>query len=197
MFGWLVRIVAGSWRNTADWFVWEKNTVSAENLRSFTISHGQTNRLWMAMKGTHNDIIFSKNEGFGIFRWYVPSYFDDAWNEWSSSIAWWWYVYRHKETKQSTPPAQNSFWKIKKTIIIREKKRAAGFRFAPKSVLTFHATLKQEKKAFVCRTYACWHPHDMCTGTNHHCTVRGTEWCWYVELWRQQPLTTKLQRCRG
>ena len=96
------------------------------------------------MKGTHNDIIFSKNEGFGIFRWYVPSYFDDAWNEWSSSIAWWWYVYRHKETKQSTPPEQNSFWKIKKMIIIREKKRAAGFRFASKSVLTFHATLKQE-----------------------------------------------------
>ena len=53
-------------------------------------------------------------------------------------------MYRHKETKQSTPPAQNSFWKIKKMIIIREKKRAAGFRFAPKSVLTFHATLKQE-----------------------------------------------------
>jgi len=58
-------------------------------------------------------------------------------------------------------------------IIIREKKRAAGFRFAPKSVLTFHATLKQEKKAFVCRTYACWHPHNMSTGTDHHCPVRG------------------------
>ena len=43
IFGWLVRIVAGSWRSTVDWFVWEKNTILAENLRSFTISHSQTN----------------------------------------------------------------------------------------------------------------------------------------------------------
>ena len=46
LFGWLVRYVAGSWRSTAGWFVWEKNTVSAKNLRSFTTSHSQTNRLW-------------------------------------------------------------------------------------------------------------------------------------------------------
>jgi len=45
LFGWLVRFVAGSWRSTADWFVWEENTVSAGNLRSFTTSHIQTNRL--------------------------------------------------------------------------------------------------------------------------------------------------------
>ena len=45
MFGWLVRFVAGSWRSIAGWFVWEKNTVPAGNLRSFTTSHSQTNRL--------------------------------------------------------------------------------------------------------------------------------------------------------
>jgi len=27
LFGWLVRFVAGSWRSTADWFMWEKNIV--------------------------------------------------------------------------------------------------------------------------------------------------------------------------
>ena len=37
LFGWL-----GS---TAGWSVWEKNTVPAGNLRSFTTSHSQTNRL--------------------------------------------------------------------------------------------------------------------------------------------------------
>ena len=31
LFGWLVRFVAGSWRSTADWFVWEKNTVLTRN----------------------------------------------------------------------------------------------------------------------------------------------------------------------
>ena len=45
LFDWLIRIVAGSWRCTAGSFVWEKNTVPAENLRSFTTSHSQTNRL--------------------------------------------------------------------------------------------------------------------------------------------------------
>ena len=50
LFGWLIRIVAGSWRSTAGWFVWEKNIVLAGNLRSFTTSHGQTNRLIIAGK---------------------------------------------------------------------------------------------------------------------------------------------------
>ena len=48
MFGWLVRFVAGSWRSTVGWFVWEKNTVPTENLRSFTTSHSQTNKPWLA-----------------------------------------------------------------------------------------------------------------------------------------------------
>ena len=47
LFGWLVRIVAGSWRSTAGWFVWEKNIVSAGNLWSFTTNHSQMNRLWI------------------------------------------------------------------------------------------------------------------------------------------------------
>ena len=42
-FGWLVRFVAGSWRSTAGWFVWEKNTILTENLRLFTTSHSQMN----------------------------------------------------------------------------------------------------------------------------------------------------------
>ena len=40
--GWLVRFLAGSWRNTAGWFVWEKNTIPTKNLRLFRISHSQT-----------------------------------------------------------------------------------------------------------------------------------------------------------
>jgi len=44
LFGWLVRFVAGSWRSTASWFVWEKNNVLTKNLRSFMISQSQTNR---------------------------------------------------------------------------------------------------------------------------------------------------------
>ena len=52
LFGWLVRFVAGLWRSTAGWFVWEKNTVPAENLRSFMTSHSQTNRL-KAFQLTH------------------------------------------------------------------------------------------------------------------------------------------------
>jgi len=48
--------LVGSWRSTAVWFVWEKNTVPAENLRSFTTRHGQTNRLvatafWTTQRG--------------------------------------------------------------------------------------------------------------------------------------------------
>ena len=34
--------LAGSRRNTVGWFVWEKNTVPAENVRSFMTSHSQT-----------------------------------------------------------------------------------------------------------------------------------------------------------
>ena len=44
LLGWLVRIVVSLWRSTVGWFVWKKNIVSARNLRSFTISHSQTNR---------------------------------------------------------------------------------------------------------------------------------------------------------
>ena len=39
LFGWLVHIVAGSWRSTVGWFVWEKNTVSTKK-GNFTISYG-------------------------------------------------------------------------------------------------------------------------------------------------------------
>ena len=42
LFGWLVRIVAGSWRSTTDWSVWEKNTVPTKNLWSFMTSHSKT-----------------------------------------------------------------------------------------------------------------------------------------------------------
>ena len=52
MFGWLVRIVAGSWRNTADWFVWEENIILAENLWSYMTSTSQTNRLFDSSSGT-------------------------------------------------------------------------------------------------------------------------------------------------
>jgi len=45
LFSWLVWFVAGSWRNTTGWFVWKKNTISIENLRSFPISHSLTNSL--------------------------------------------------------------------------------------------------------------------------------------------------------
>ena len=73
LFGWLVRIVVGSWRSTAGWFVWEKNTVSTENLRSFTTSHSQTNRL----KFVH------------FFFWYKFSWYRLAFTSqiiWSSSL---------------------------------------------------------------------------------------------------------------
>ena len=50
LFGWLVHIVAGSWRSTTCWFVWEKNTVPTENLRSFMTSHSQMNMLLLASR---------------------------------------------------------------------------------------------------------------------------------------------------
>ena len=51
LFGWLVRLVAGSWKSTAGWFVWEKNIIPAENLRSFMTSHSQTNSLLLGAAG--------------------------------------------------------------------------------------------------------------------------------------------------
>ena len=50
LFGWLVRFVAGSWRNSVGWFVWEKNIIQTKNLWSFTTNHSQTNRLRDAKK---------------------------------------------------------------------------------------------------------------------------------------------------
>ena len=81
LFGWLVRFVAGSWRSTAGWFVWEKNTVPAENLLSFTTSHSQTNRLicvwqfspaqwnlysWWQTRQSKDNEITHNNEAHGL-----------------------------------------------------------------------------------------------------------------------------------
>ena len=107
LFGWLVRFVAGSWRSTAGWFVWEKNTILTENLRSFTTSHSQTNRL--------NFFQTPRNMSFRSTLWGAP-WILEVRSTFLADLSWWsWSVWLEKLGTELGRLSRKITWKLCQT----------------------------------------------------------------------------------
>jgi len=115
-------------------------------------------------------------------------------------IAWWICTIVNKRTNKLSgtplPPPQN-IWNITSG---EEKKESCRVQILARVVLTFHATWNKKKEGICVENQR--HPHDMNTGTSHHCVVYAVtrKPCGAgnrVEQWRSQPLAMKLQRCKS